>query len=64
MGNLITIPSKDIKFEYRNSNLSDDLIFLSASFKGYKNDFEKINSEMIKLKNEKEKKAMDRAKRK
>jgi UDP-N-acetylmuramate dehydrogenase len=55
MGNVITIPSKDIKFEYRNSNLSDDLIFLSASFKGYKNDFEKINSEMIKLKNEKEK---------
>ena len=55
MGNVITIPSKDIKFEYRNSNLSDDLIFLSASFKGYKNDFEKINSQMIKLKNEKEK---------
>ena len=33
-GNIITIPSKEIKFEYRKSNLSDDLIFLSASFKG------------------------------
>ena len=30
-GTVITIPSKDIKFEYRNSDLSDDLIFLSAS---------------------------------
>ena len=33
-GNIITIPSKEIKFEYRKSNLSDDLIFLSDSFKG------------------------------
>ena len=33
-GNIITIPSKEIKFEYRKSNLSDNLIFLSASFKG------------------------------
>ena len=55
MGNVITIRSKDIKFQYRNNDLPDDLIFLSASFKGYKNDFEKINNEMIKLKNEKEK---------
>ena len=36
LGNIITIPSKDIKFEYRNNDLSDDLIFLSASFKGKK----------------------------
>ena len=35
-GNVITIPSKEIKFEYRNNNLSEDLIFLSASFKGKK----------------------------
>ena len=54
-GNVITIPSKDIKFQYRNNDLPDDLIFLSASFKGNKSNSEKINNEMIKLKNEKEK---------
>ena len=36
MGQVITIPAKDINFKYRNSNLSDNLIFLSASFKGKK----------------------------
>ena len=35
-GKVITILSKDIKFDYRQSDLSDDLIFLSASFKGIK----------------------------
>ena len=54
-GNVVTIPSKDIKFEYRNNDLSDDLIFLSASFRGIKSEFSKINNEMIKLKTEKEK---------
>ena len=53
--NVITIPAKDIKFQYRNNDLPEDLIFLSASFKGNKGSFEKINSEMIKLKKEKEK---------
>jgi len=53
--NVITIPSKDIKFQYRNNNLPEDLIFLSASFKGNKGSFEKINSEMTKLKKKKEK---------
>ena len=55
LGNLITILSKDIKFEYRNNNLSDNLIFLSASFKGLKSDSVKIKNEIIKLKDEKEK---------
>jgi UDP-N-acetylmuramate dehydrogenase len=54
-GKVITIPSKDIKFQYRNNDLPDDLIFLSASFKGQKSNSKKINTEMIKLKNEKEK---------
>ena len=54
-GNVITVPSKDIKFEYRNSNLSEDLIFLSASFKGIQEDYSKIHSEMNKLKTEKDK---------
>jgi len=54
-GNIKTILSKDIKFEYRNNNLPDDLIFLSASFKGTKGSSTKINDKMNKLKIEKEK---------
>ena len=55
LGNVKTIPSKDIKFEYRNNDLSDDLIFLSASFKGVKGEYKKISDEINKLKIEKEK---------
>ena len=54
-GNLITIPSKKINFEYRNNDIPEDLIFLSASFKGIKSDVKKINSEILKMKIEKEK---------
>ena len=54
-GNLITIPSKEINFDYRNNDLPEDLIFLSASFKGAKSNVRKINSEMTKMKSEKEK---------
>ena len=36
IGQVITIPAKDIIFKYRDSNLPDNLIFLSASFKGKK----------------------------
>jgi UDP-N-acetylmuramate dehydrogenase len=53
-GQVITIPSKDINFKYRDSRLSDDLIFLSASFKGYKKDLDLIKDEMIELKKKKE----------
>ena len=35
-GNILTIPAKKINFEYRSNDLPDDLIFLSASFKGKK----------------------------
>ena len=55
LGNVKTILSKDIKFEYRNNNLSDDLIFLSASFRGVKGEYKKISDEINKLKIEKEK---------
>ena len=54
-GNIITIPSKDIKFEYRNNNIPENLIFLSASFKGTKSSYDKINREIAKLKTQKEK---------
>ena len=54
-GNLITIPSNDINFDYRNTDLPEDLIFLSASFKGVKSDSSKVNSEVRKMKSLKEK---------
>ena len=54
-GNVKTILSKDIKFEYRNNDLSDDLIFLSASFRGVKCKSNIIKNEMDKLKAQKEK---------
>ena len=54
-GKVLTIKANDINFEYRNNDLSEDLIFLSASFKGKKGDMLKIKKEMNKLKNEKEK---------
>ena len=55
LGNVITITQKDIKFEYRKNNLSDELIFLSASFKGIKAETSKIKDETDKLKAKKEK---------
>ena len=55
MGNVITIPSKDIRFEYRKNNLPDDLIFLSASFKGKKGNREDIVNKTNELKSEKDK---------
>ena len=36
LGRVITIPANKILFEYRNNNLPEDFIFLSASFKGEK----------------------------
>ena len=54
-GQVITIPARNINFKYRDSGLSDDLIFLSASFKGYKKNSDLIKDEMMKLKEKKEK---------
>jgi len=55
LGNVITIPSKDINFEYRKNNLNDDLIFLSASLSGVKStSSSKVKNEMDKLKRKKE----------
>jgi len=54
-GQVVTIPAKEINFKYRDSGLSEDLIFLSASFKGYKKDKNIIKDEMSLLKEKKEK---------
>ena len=62
LGNIKTIPSKDINFDYRNNDLSDDLVFLSASFKGKRSNYKKIKNEITNLKAEKEKNQPSRAK--
>ena len=54
-GNVITLPAKEIKFEYRKTSLSDDLVFLSASFKGIKGDEKEIKNLTNELKLKKEK---------
>ncbi len=54
-GKVIMIPAKEIDFKYRDSGLSNDLIFLSASFKGFEKKSNLIKKEMIKLKEKKEK---------
>ena len=53
-GHVISIPAKDVDFKYRDSGLSEDLIFLSASFKGFRKDKKLINDEMRQLKEKKE----------
>ena len=54
-GQVIMIPGKEIDFKYRDSGLSNDLIFLSASFKGFKKNSNLIKKEMAELKEKKEK---------
>ncbi len=55
LGNIRTIKSEDIKFDYRNNDLPEDLVFLSASFRGKKSIRNQILNETNKLKVEKEK---------
>ena len=54
-GKVITIPAKEINFKYRDSSLSDELIFLSASFKGFNKNKDLIRKEMKIMKEKKEK---------
>ena len=49
-GNIITIPAEKINFTYRGNDLPDDLIFLSASFKGKRMNSSKIKEKMKILK--------------
>ena len=50
LGRVITIPANKILFKYRNNDLSEDLIFLSASFKGERKVRDQIEEKMKKLK--------------
>ena len=54
VGQVITIPAKEINFKYRDSGLSEDLIFLSASFKGFKRNKDIIYKDIKLLKEKKE----------
>ena len=53
-GEIITVPAKEINFKYRESGLSEDLIFLSASFKGVKKNKAIIQKDIKLLKEKKE----------
>ena len=53
-GKVLTIPSDKINFKYRSSNLSKDLIFLSATFKGNTSKKEIIKKKIESLKIKKE----------
>ena len=53
-GNVKTIPSNNIRFNYRGNDLPDDLIFLSASFRGLKSQSLKVNNKINELKKKKE----------
>jgi len=54
IGSITTIPADKVIFEYRKNDLPDDLIFLSASFKGIKEDKNKIKEKIIELKKRKD----------
>ncbi len=53
LGKVFTIPTNKINFEYRKCDLSDNLIFLSATFMGQIKEKNKIQQEIISLKNKK-----------
>ena len=53
LGNLITIQADKINFEYRNSNLEKDLIFLSGTFRGKKGNKNIIEKKMNEMKDKK-----------
>ena len=53
-GKVLSIPSSQINFEYRANNLSENLIFLSASFKGKREDSKIILETMKEFKIRKE----------
>ena len=54
-GQVLTIPASKVIFKYRSNDLKEDLIFLSASFKGTKKNKEEIENEVLKLKKKKDK---------
>jgi len=54
LGKVFTIPVSKINFDYRTCDLSNNLIFLSATFIGQKKEKNKIKQEITSLKSKKE----------
>ena len=54
-GQVLTIPASKVIFKYRSNDLKEDLIFLSASFKGTKKNKKEIENEVLELKKKKDK---------
>jgi UDP-N-acetylmuramate dehydrogenase len=54
LGKVITIPANKVIFEYRNNDLPNNLIFLSASFKGEKKSKIEIKKKVAELKKRKD----------
>jgi UDP-N-acetylmuramate dehydrogenase len=53
-GQVLTIPANKVIFKYRSNDLKEDLIFLSASFKGSRKNKEEIEKEVLGLKKKKD----------
>ena len=53
-GQVLTIPANKVIFKYRSNDLKEDLIFLSASFKGSRKNKEEIEKEVLELKKKKD----------
>jgi len=53
-GQVLTIPAGKVIFKYRSNDLKEDLIFLSASFKGSRKNKEEIEKEVFELKEKKD----------
>ena len=53
-GQVLTIPASKVIFKYRSNDLKEDLIFLSASFKGSRKNKQEIKKEVLELKEKKD----------
>jgi len=53
-GQVLTIPASKVIFKYRSNDLKEDLIFLSASFKGSRKNKEEIEKKILELKKKKD----------
>ncbi|MDA7700001.1 UDP-N-acetylmuramate dehydrogenase [Candidatus Pelagibacter sp.] len=53
-GQVLAIPASKVIFKYRGNDLKEDLIFLSASFKGSRKNKEEIEKKILELKKKKD----------
>ncbi|MDA7837629.1 UDP-N-acetylmuramate dehydrogenase [Candidatus Pelagibacter sp.] len=53
-GQVLTIPASKVIFKYRSNDLKENLIFLSASFKGSRKNKEEIKKKILELKKKKD----------